>query len=163
MRFIALMVIALLSCLPARAQAQAPGSPEAVAAAKELASIMTPDMIGQMTNGMTAQIWPKLEGALRTKVDPAVMAEVRAEFESTLKTFVVEATKDSPSLYAKYFSAQELRDMAAFYRTETGAKALQLMPQVMSDYFATLLPRMEGFNRDLQQRIQAILAKHGVK
>jgi hypothetical protein len=45
MRFIVMIVVAALSCMPARAQA--PGSPEAVAAAKDLASIMSPDMIGQ--------------------------------------------------------------------------------------------------------------------
>jgi hypothetical protein len=69
----------------------------------------------------------------------------------------------APLIYAKYFSAQELRDMAAFYQTETGSKALRMMPQVMSEYFGTLMPRMEEFNRDLQTRLQAILAKHGVK
>jgi hypothetical protein len=161
MRFIVMIVVAVLSCAPARAQA--PGSPEAVAAAKDLASIMSPDMIGQMTSSMTAQVWPKLEAMLRTKVGPEVVAEVRAEFERTINAFVIEATKDAPAIYAKHFSAQELREMTAFYKTTTGAKALRLMPQVMSEYFGTLMPRMEGFNRDLQTRIQAILAKHGVK
>ena len=161
MRFIVMIVLVALSCLPARAQG--PGSPEAQVAAQELSAIMSPDMIGQMTDSMTAQVWPKLEGALRAKVNPAVLAEVRAEFERTLKAFVIEATKEAPSIYAKYFSAQELREMAGFYRTETGAKALRLMPQVMAEYFGTLMPRMEGFNRDLQTRIQAILTKHGVK
>jgi hypothetical protein len=116
-----------------------------------------------MTTSMTAQVWPKLEAALRTKVGPEVVAEVRTEFERTINAFVIEATKDAPAIYAKYFSAQELREMTAFYKTQTGAKALKLMPQVMADYFGTLMPRMEGFNRDLQTRIQAILAKHGVK
>jgi hypothetical protein len=124
---------------------------------------MSADMIGQMTDAMTAQVWPKLEGSLRAKIDATALAEVRAEFEQTLKAFVIDATKDAPAIYAKYFSAQELREMAGFYRTETGAKALRLMPQVMSEYFGTLMPRMEGFNRDLQARIQAILTKHGVK
>jgi hypothetical protein len=161
MRFVVAVAIAALACLPARAQA--PGSQEALSAAKELASIMSPDMISQMTKSMTAQVWPKLENALRAKVGPDVLAEVRTEFEKTLNAFVIEATKDAPSIYARYFSAQELRDMSAFYRTETGAKALRLMPQVMSEYFGILLPRMDTFNRDLQTRIQAILAKHGAK
>jgi hypothetical protein len=162
MRSIVMIVaVVALSCLPARAQG--PGSPEAQTAAKELSAVMSADMIGQMTDAMTAQVWPKLEGALRAKVDPAALAEVRTEFEQTLKAFVIDATKDAPAIYAKYFSAQELREMAGFYRTETGAKALRLMPQVMAEYFGTLMPRMEGFNRDLQTRIQAILTKHGVK
>jgi hypothetical protein len=162
MRLIVLAVLAALSCVPARAQA--PGSPEAQAAAKDLLAIMSPDMIGQMTDALLAQMWPQLEKAFAGKVGPDAMAEVRAELEHTLKSFVVNATaNDAPLVYAKYFSAQELRDMAGFYKTPTGAKALRLLPKVMSEYLGVLMPRMEGLNRDLQGRIQAILAKHGLK
>jgi len=161
MRLIVLVALAALSSLPVRAQA--PGSPEALAAAKNLAVVMSPDMLGQMTDAMIAELWPKLEGALRTKVDPAVLAEIRSELERALKEFVIDATKDTPSIYAKHFSAQELTEMAAFYKTSTGAKALRLLPQVMAEFYGTLMPRMEVFNRELQTRIQAILIKHGVK
>ncbi|MBX9775127.1 MAG: DUF2059 domain-containing protein [Xanthobacteraceae bacterium] len=162
MRRIVLVLLLALSYLPARAQA--PGTPEAQSAAKELLAIMSPDMIGQLTNSLIGQMWPQIERALSAKVGPEVMAEVRAEMESTLKTFVINATtNDAPVVYAKYFSAQELRDMAAFYKTPTGAKALRLLPQVTAEYFGIMMPRLEGFNRELQVRIQAILAKHGVK
>jgi uncharacterized protein len=162
MRRIVLIVLVVLSCLPARAQG--PGTPEAQAAAKELVAIMSHDMMGQLTDGLIAQMWPQLERALSAKVSPAVLAEVRAEMERTLKAFVIDGTtNDAPVVYAKYFSAEELREMAAFYKTATGAKALRLLPQVTAEYFGILMPRMEGFNRDLQVRIQAILTKHGVQ
>jgi hypothetical protein len=162
MRRIVLIVLITLSCLPVRAQA--PGSPEAQEAAKELLAIMSPDMIGQMTDGLLAQMWPQLERSLRAKVGPDAIAEVRAELERTIKSFVVDATvNDAPLVYAKHFSVQELRDMAAFYKTATGAKALRLLPKVTSEYLGVLMPRMEGLKRDLQGRIQAILEKHGAK
>jgi uncharacterized protein len=162
MRRIVLIVLVTLSCFPVRAQA--PGSPEAQAAAKELLAIMSPDMIGQMTDALISQMWPQLERSLRAKVSPAALTEVRAELERTLKSFVVDATaNEAPLVYAKHFSAQELREMAAFYKTPTGAKTLRLLPKVTSEYLGVLMPRMEGLNRDLQARIQAILAKHGVK
>src|SRR6476620_8273141 len=107
MRFIVVLMVAALCWVPARAQE--PGSPEAQAAAQELASILSADMIGQMTQAMTAQIWPKLQAAFGSKVDAATLAELRAEFEKSLKDFVVESTKDAPAIYAKHFSAQELR------------------------------------------------------
>jgi hypothetical protein len=161
MRFIIVLMLTALCWLPARAQE--PGSPDAKAAAQELASILSADMIGQMTQAMTAQIWPKLQAAFGGKVDAATLAELRAEFEKSLKDFVVEATKDAPAIYAKHFTAQELREMTAFYRTPTGAKALRMMPQVMAEYFGSLMPRMEAFDRDLKARISAILARHGIK
>ena len=117
-----------------------------------------------MTDALISQMWPQLERVFGNKVAPDAMAEVRAELERTLKAFVVDATaNDAPLVYAKYFSAQELRDMAAFYKTPTGAKTLRMLPKVTAEYLGVLMPRMEGLNRDLQGRIQAILAKHGVK
>ena len=89
MRLIVLFVVVVLGCLPARAQG--PGSPEALEAAKELSGVLSADMIGQMTDAMTAQVWPKLEAAFRSKkVDPETLAELRAEFEKSLKEFVIE-------------------------------------------------------------------------
>jgi hypothetical protein len=159
MRLIVMIVAVALGCLPA--QAQPPGSPEAEAAAKELASIMSGDLIGQMTAGMTAQIWPKLQAELGAKVDAATLTELRSEFEAALKDFVIDAMKEAAPIYARHFSAQELREMTGFYRTPTGAKALQLMPKVMAEFFATLMPRMQAFDNSLKARITAVLKQRG--
>ena len=48
-----------------------------------------------------------------------------------------------------HFSAQELRDIAAFYKTPSGAKALQLLPTVTAEYFGMLMPRMESFQSEI--------------
>jgi len=47
----------LLVILPAAAQT--PSSPESMQAATELASIMSKDLLAQMTSQMTAQVWPQ--------------------------------------------------------------------------------------------------------
>ena len=59
------------------------------------------------------------------------------------------------------YSVQELHDLAGFYKTPVGAKALQTMPKVMTEYFATMVPRMNDLQRDFQARMQAIMQKHG--
>jgi hypothetical protein len=159
MRLVVLIVIAAFGCVSAHAQG--PGSPEAQAAANDLAKIMSVETIGQMTKAMTAQVWPKLEAGLRAKVDAETLAEVRAEFEKALQDFTVEAMTDAPAIYARHFSAPELREMTAFYRSPTGAKALQLMPQVMAEYFGAILPRTQAFERDLQARIVAVMTRRG--
>ena len=69
--------------------------------------------------------------------------------------------KDAPALYAKYFSAQELNELAAFYRSATGAKALQVMPRLMGEFMTQMLPRMQGFQEKLAVSVQDILKKHG--
>lgn len=160
MRLIVTMMIIVLRVTTASAQG-AP-SPEAVSAAKELMSIMSPDMVGQLTQGMIGQMWPQLEKTFGPNVDAATRTEVRAEFERSLQQFVLDAMQDAPAIYARYFSVDELHQLSAFYKTPIGAKTLALMPKVQTDLFGSIVPRMGAFQQQLQGRIQAILLKHGV-
>ncbi len=48
------------------------------------------------------------------------------KFGELLETISVE-------LYDKYFTEDELKDMIAFYRTPTGKKTIQIMPQLVND------------------------------
>jgi uncharacterized protein len=161
MRWLLVVLVIALRCLSSEAWAQAPGSPEALRAAQDLVNILSGDMIGQMSRAMTGQIWPKLEADLGPKTNPETMVELRSEFEKALEKFISESMKDAPALYAKHFSAQELRDIAAFYKTPSGAKSLQLMPTVTAEFFGTMMPRMQGFTTEIQATVQRVLQKHG--
>src|SRR5260370_39601026 len=127
MRLLLGLVASLIFLAPASAQ-QA-GSPEALQAANELISIMSEDMINELNRAMTAQVWPTIERKFGMQVDKATLSELRAQFEYSVSKFVENAIKEAPKVYARYFTAQELREMAAFYQTPTGTKALQLMPK----------------------------------
>ena len=151
----------LCACLAAPACADNSPSPETLAAAQELASIMTGDTITQMSKALTAQIWPNIDAQFKSKVDDATLAELRAVFEQSLATFTGEVMKDAPSVYARNFTAPELRDMIAFYRTPTGKKALDVMPKVMADVYAQLAPHVQAFRSDLNTKIEAVMTKHG--
>jgi uncharacterized protein len=159
MRLIVL-VIAFVLRAAVVAEAQTP-SPDALNAARELLSVMSPDMVSQTVQGMMGQIWPSLEQQFGSKVDQATLAELRSEFERSLLQFATDSMQDAPAIYARYFTADELHQIAAFYRTPAGAKALQTLPKVMSDYFGTMVPRMANFQQQMNTRVQAILEKHG--
>ena len=49
-------------------------------------------------------------------------------------------------VYDQYFTESELRDIISFYKSDTGKKAIQIMPQVLGDSIARtneiLLPKM---------------------
>jgi hypothetical protein len=158
-----MMVVLRVTAASAQTQPQAAPPPEAVAAAKDLMAIMSPDMVGQMMRGMVAQMWPQLEQSFGPKIDAATSAELRAEFERTLQQWVIDSMQDMPQVYARYFTAAELRELAAFYKTPVGAKALSQMPKVMADFSSTMIPRMTVFQQQLQGRMQAILQKHGIQ
>jgi uncharacterized protein len=154
--------LVLACCLAAPVRAQEP-SAETLAAARDLSAIMTGDTIAQMTSAMSAQIWPTIEQQLSAKVDAATIAEIRSEFDRSLKEFTGEVMKDAPDTYARHFTAQELRDMVAFYKSPSGAKALREMPKVMTDVATRLAPRMQALQTGFDTRMQAILQKHGYK
>jgi hypothetical protein len=160
-RLIGLALLCGLIAMPAWAD-DAP-SPEAMSAAKELSAIVNADTIAQMSGAMTAQIWPSIEKSLAAKVDAATLADMRGEFEHAVAAFAGETMTYAPAVYAHHFTAQELRDMLAFYRTPTGVKALHEMPTVMSDVMAQMGPRVQAFEQDLNAKIVAVMAKHGYK
>lgn len=84
---------------------------------------------------------------------------MRAEFERTLKALTGEIMKDTPDVCAHHFSAQQLRDMIAFYKSPSGAKALHEMP--MADVGTRMTPRLQTLQNHLDERMRAILQKHG--
>lgn len=53
--------------------------------------------------------------------DPGVMADMENEMIA---------------LYSRHFTADELKQIAAYYRTPVGMKSMQLMPQVMAESMA---------------------------
>ena len=158
MRIAILLVALTFGIGAARAQ-----DAEALQAANELASIISADAVNQISRELTAGFWPNLENALKSRVDDATLSELRAEFERRLAQFGVEAMKDAPAAYAKYFTAQELRDITSFYRTPTGAKALQTMPKVMFEYLAGVRPKVQEFQQGMRTSVQEILQRHGYR
>jgi hypothetical protein len=155
-----LVAIALLcGCLTMPVRAQDSGSPEALRAAQELTAIVNGDFMNQMV----ASMWSPLEQSLAGKVDAATLAELRAEFQRFATSLSADVMKEAPAIYARNFTAQELRDMLAFYKTPTGIKALTVLPKMMPEIMAPMMARMPALQRDLAARIEAIMQKHGYK
>jgi uncharacterized protein len=154
-------MIVLAVCLALPAQAQQSVSPQTMQIARELAATVTGETVAQITGSMTAQIWPTIAQQVGGKVDEATLKEMRAEFESALASFTGEMLKDAPTVYARHFSAKELSDMLAFYKSPTGAKALHEMPKVIADMGAQMAPRMQEFQVALNAKLVAIMKKHG--
>jgi hypothetical protein len=158
MKYVSILSLLVgLLLLPARAQDA--GSPEALRAAQELSGILNRDLINQII----AATWTPVENSVAGKVDAATLAELREEFVKISGTFAHEVMNETPALYARNFTAQELRDMLAFYKTPTGAKTLLAMPKVMGEIMGLITPRMPALQQELTGRIQAILLKHGYK
>jgi hypothetical protein len=155
---IAIVLVALTFGIGA---ARAQDAAEALRAANELASIISADAVNQISRELAAGFWPNVENSLKSRVDDATLSELRADFDHRLAQFAAEAMNGAPAIYAKYFTAQELRDITAFYRTPTGTKALQTMPKVMFEYLAGVRPKVQEFQQGVRTGVQEIMQRHG--
>jgi hypothetical protein len=155
--------------IPAAAQQTAAPSPEAITAAKELIAILSPDIIKDMNNKIFTQMWPAMEQALRPRLSmldaaaaDGVKAEVRATLEKELMAEVTGLIETLPAVYTRYLTADEMRDIQAFYRTPAGAKTLKVMPEIMGETMGNLGPRMQGMMQRINGAVVDILQKHGL-
>ncbi|WP_338847756.1 DUF2059 domain-containing protein [Massilia sp. W12] len=65
--------------------------------------------------------------------------------------------KETATVFARHFKADELRQLAAFYKTPIGVKALQAFPQAMGE--ASMLGQKTIMPR-LQQQIEKFAVEH---
>jgi hypothetical protein len=147
-----------------RGLAQGAGSPEALPAARELATLTAGAVISEVVTAMTSQVWPVVEASLRVKnptIDAPTLTALRREFEQLEVNAIREVMIDGAPIYARYFTANELREMIAFYRTPTGAKALAVMPRASLELLQSLAPRMQPLSESVNRSFAAILQQRG--
>ncbi|WP_316159101.1 MULTISPECIES: DUF2059 domain-containing protein [unclassified Bradyrhizobium] len=121
----------LTAATPPSARAQAT-SQESLAAAKELVSVM------HMNDQATALLPIVLKNLRPTIVQGR--AEVALQYDALIPKFtqafqgrVSEFSDAIAVVYARNFSADDLRTMAEFYRTPTGQRVLQKLPSVTQE------------------------------
>jgi hypothetical protein len=156
-----LLWTALAGAAAAQTAPAAAPAPDTLAAAKDLAQLLNGDSMAQMRAAITAQIWGAVEQQIAPRADTATVAEIRGEFERAVSRLSDDIMQDAPAIYARHFSAQELRDLLAFYKSPTGSKALKIMPVVLTDISQQIAPRMQRMQSELHTRIEAIMRQHG--
>jgi len=139
--------------------------PEALKAAKELCAIMTKDSLKQMSAQLSAMTWPGIEKSLRAKqtVTAKQLDSLRQDFERIQVDFLSSVMDDAPAVYARYFTAAELREMLAFYKTPVGQKTLTVLPQVMTEFMAVVMPKIPKVQKDVMESFSKVLRKRGLE
>jgi hypothetical protein len=141
------------------AAAQAP-APDSMAAAKELVVVM------RLTDRMK-EIFPVIMQAIK----PAVVQnrpEVAKDFDAMLPLMVqvMNSRMDDyvalmAALYARNFTASQLREVIAFYKTPTGVLMLEKTPILMQEGLQAGQRFGAGIATELQERIRSELRKKG--
>jgi hypothetical protein len=158
-------------------QAAAAGAvdPAAAAAVRELLKAMdyrnvVAASFKQMTASLPGAIKAGAEAGVRNdpKLSEAERTRKLAEMEQGLPkvidainrmyadpALVDEMLEAMVPIYARHYTVDEMRQMAAFYKTPVGQKSLRLMPQLMSEGMQVgqriMMPRMNKLMQELNQ------------
>jgi uncharacterized protein len=152
------VTLAFLALDPAaRSQSTAPApaaaSPEALAAAHELMVIVKPE-----------DRFKAMLPVMMQNLKPAVVQgrpEVEKQYDATMPVLLEKAQKrvdelanTIASIYASNFTAQELRDLIAFYQTPTGKKLLERQTVIAQQSMAAGQELGRAVVQDVQQEMQ---------
>ena len=155
---------ALLASAPGRTEESPALSPEALAAAHDLSAV-TFDRAGAQLNAQAVEhTWPSVENALRTRnpnLDAATLAGLKQEFERIRLAKLRAVIQDLPQIYARHLSPQEMREITAFYRTPTGTRLMQVVPSVVGEIFAIVLPAMPNLVNDTHEDFLRLARERG--
>ncbi len=158
-------------------QAQTPAAPEpaALAAANEmLASMnyrqMATGIFSQMRQAMPAMMKQGATAAINndTRLDAAKKQEALARLDGELSkanaamdgifndpAILDQVMQNTAAIYARHYTASEMHQIAAFYKTPVGMKMLATMPQMMAESIKatqdTVMPRMSEIMKSLQK------------
>lgn len=137
------LLLAALSIVPAGA-----GADEAShrAAVEELVRIMQIEELSARS----------MEQLLQSQLEQVPAME---PYRETLRAFYAEhlgwasLKDDYIALYQSAFDEAELRELSAFYKTPTGQKLLERLPQLIQDGAAIGVRRLQAHMPELQQRL----------
>jgi uncharacterized protein len=127
------------------------------ALAMELVRLVTPESSYRSgVHEMTAQMVPSLEAQARA-TGTALPPDFRQRFDAVLLEVVPydEQSSWAADVYARNFTASELKDLIAFYRTALGQKLATRLPTIMGEVGKRV-------SEILPQRLPAALKKHGL-
>jgi hypothetical protein len=147
----ALVVVGVLAADPSGADASQR------ALAMELVQLVTPESSYRSgIQQMTAQMVPSLEAQARA-TGTTLPPDFRQRFDAVLFEVVPyeEQSSWAADVYARHFTASELKDLIAFYRTALGQKLARQLPTIMGEVgkrVSDIIP----------QRLPAALKKHGL-
>ena len=155
--FFALAIVAALCISPVAAQ---PAPDETMSAARELITVMrAADQLKQML--------PSIMQALK----PAIVQgrpQVERDFETLIPLLldsvasrVGELIDPMASVYARNFSADEMHQLATFYRSPAGQKFLDKMPTVMQESLSLGQAFGQQIAGELQSQMIEELRKKG--
>lgn len=91
-----------------------------------------PTLVGSSFNEIPELNQPQAQQQVR-EISGRILQRYTALMQPRLSEFTQTIREINFSLYAKYYTESELRDLIAFYRTPTGKKTIQVTPEFVAE------------------------------
>ncbi|HTP49438.1 MAG TPA: DUF2059 domain-containing protein [Anaeromyxobacteraceae bacterium] len=137
-----------------------PGQTGGTAAVELTRLVMPRENWNRTLEGITAQTAQFAEGVAKEQG-----TTLPADYASGLTALVAamfsyeEVLDLAAGVYAKHYSAAELRELLAFYRTPVGQKTIRLTPEILQDVNGQVLAMVQQRIPALMERVKARVAK----
>ncbi|WP_158970725.1 DUF2059 domain-containing protein [Paraglaciecola sp. L3A3] len=120
------------------------------------------DMMGSWASGQLISALQRQNKEVDTKTITIIQDEIGKLMNEEFihNGFVNNMSYD---IYHKYFSLSELKEMVAFYKTETGKKVAAVLPKITQESMQASQQHGMSLTGKIQQRIQARFAKEGIE
>ena len=150
---VAAIAAALFAAGPVRAQMPATSiAPENLAAARELMRVM------KVADQFKAKVPTVIANLKQTIVQNR--PEVEKQYNAMMPTLqeremqrVDELTEAVAAIYARDFTVDELRDIAAFYGTTTGQKFIEVSPTISAEFAQAVTQFGQAVTDDIKKQM----------
>lgn len=153
------LMVGLLAGAPAAAQNE---PPEARELARLIFNAGTFDAIMAQAGKIGSQVVRAgIEGRVKRQLGPDEASRLEALFTRLMKETVPQPEWEAlyTALISRHFSAAEMRELAAFYRTPLGGKALRLSGVLVSEGAAAGEHLVKSRQREFGERFGAEFAR----
>jgi hypothetical protein len=126
---------------------------------KELFHVMQTD---SLTDKMLASMAPALQNQMMGQIADSASKVNSAYIMKSIMQTVKEISKkmldeDMVGLYDKYFTQDEIKDYIRFYKTPSGQKFLNVMPDLQKDLMAVMMQKyMPEIQKTLKEKFDAM-------
>lgn len=162
------LLLTLIAVTAVSAHAEAPAKSQHV---EELLSITDASaMVDTMYNQLEVSLQDMASQMGISGSEQLVFDEYHAKMVQLMRTELNwEKIKDPiKAIYSEHFSDQQIKDMIAFYKTDTGKQTLEKMPVIVQESMAVsqeataeIMPKMQEMVRQLAADIEQLRTKEG--
>jgi len=139
------------------------GDAETLTAAKKLVD----HLIGStFIEQMAKQSWGTIATEVKSKnpnIEPAQLEDFRLAFLELQKQNMDDILADTPQIYARYYTKEELTQLYEFQTSPLGKKTLEVTPKIMGEMMPVILKKVQTIAPRIQQLMRELIKEKGFK